>query len=34
MPFALHDGDKVLVTAERMGGSMAPTSPPVITAEA
>jgi hypothetical protein len=34
VPFALHDGDKVMITAEPMGGSMAPTSAPVISAEA
>jgi hypothetical protein len=34
VPKAVHDGDSVLVTAEPSGGSDAPTSPPVITAQA
>ncbi len=34
VPFALHDGDKVMITAEPKGGSMRRPQPPVISAEA
>ena len=34
VPYMLRDGDKVLITAEPEGGAEAPTSAPVITADA
>jgi anti-sigma-K factor RskA len=34
VPYPLREGDKVLITAEQEGGADAPTSPPVISAEA
>ncbi len=34
VPDPVHDGDQVLVTAEQSGGADAPTSPPVISAQA
>ena len=34
VPYPLREGDKVLITTEDEGGSLVPTSPPIISAEA